>query len=144
MDDDFFVGYWLGKSDNDDDNGSTLDFFILLLKLFFFGYPLGVVSYEIGRMIYDINLIKWGLVAFSVFFIMPLIAKFVYNTVKRIIENLDSFILRLFLGLILFFIISASISYSIAKLGSLFIIHNELLIRIANIYESLLKWLFSS
>jgi hypothetical protein len=115
--------------DNNDDgwcyycwlNGEDIaEEILFFLKLFFFGLPVAIMAYELGRYIYDINIFKWGLVLLSLVFSFKVIGGTIVNLTYKMVDFFDNDTLRTIAALLSIVTLSVLSSYALAKFGMLF------------------------
>ena len=147
-DDGFWTGYAIGK--NDDKDNSTANGYFLLLIIY---APMFFISYEIGKMLSDMNVVKWGFVLAAIFVVLVPLNLLLWKSLELLLDLLlDSKITSLFnekISMSFYFIyvivFHPLLSYSLVR-ASNYIFINEGVREIASFIDvrisAILSWLF--
>jgi len=151
---DFWLGYMMGSSEDNNNNHSNNEkhegvFFItlvLIITIGFFVPAIGILGYEIGEQIRNINFFKWGMsIAFIYFLTFKSIAVigYPYRKISKLFSNtiiLDTMYLFLLLQLGYYFLVIESKIDFISDNKIL----NELIRYYENIFTIFVNWLINT
>ena len=140
MCDDDYWWYWYCDNSTPEE---TAEAWALIFKSYLFGFPAGVIGYEIGKIIYDVNLVKWGLTVVFLFFAVKFIGQFVSFLVYAILSKFDYEFMEVLLRMFLFIVIGIATSYLIAQFGRVILVNDGNLVKYIAIYEGLFHWLIN-
>jgi len=153
---DFWLGYIIGSSDNTsynsyhekDGNGFfTLIFFLILIGLFV--PAMGILGYEIGEEIKNINLLKWGISILCIYLLTFKSMEIIIYPSKKIFALFPKFSNEIILNMILL-ILLLLLGYTYLFIESKidFISDNKvlngLLYFYQNLFADIVNWLFKA